>query len=311
MVSSWAFVRAGKSRRWLAAFLRNSWGLSDQRVYRTDSFPGRRCRYQRLVLDAATGDPMTEVRVTVRMTKSGRLDLEYPATTEAATNKLFRAARFKLPEPGRWQLQVEVGGLDGPAVIGGEVDAAEPLPALAGDVAVDMLARRGGRGIHYSSSVVTQPSETKMIVTNYTPEDLKKLPLRAIVALSARCARRVEHLAVPEDDDPETQRCRAAVSNAIRLTENSRAARRVRPQNPSSPRSNRVGRSQMPISCGIAALATIETAARAATNALHVLDLRNEAEASRRPGCAKADPLLNLADVTADLTAQSCLHRGF
>jgi hypothetical protein len=59
-----------------------------------------------------------------------------------------------------------------------------------------------------------------MIITNYAPEDLKKLPLRAIVALSARCARRVEHLAVPEDDDPETQRCRAAVSNAIRLTEN-------------------------------------------------------------------------------------------
>jgi hypothetical protein len=71
-----------------------------------------------------------------------------------------------------------------------------------------------------------------MIITNYAPEDLKKLPLRAIVALSARCARRVEHLAVPEDDDPETQRCRAAVSNAIRLTEKSRAARRVRPQNP-------------------------------------------------------------------------------
>ena len=81
-----------------------------------------------LVLDAATGDPVTEVQVTVRMTKSGRLDLEYPATTEAATNKLFRAARFKLPEPGRWQLQVEIGGLDGPAVIGGEVDVAEPLP---------------------------------------------------------------------------------------------------------------------------------------------------------------------------------------
>ena len=58
-----------------------------------------------------------------------------------------------------------------------------------------------------------------MIVTNYTPEDLKKLPLRAIVALSFRCARRVEHLAVPDDDHPETQRCRAAVSNAIRLTE--------------------------------------------------------------------------------------------
>jgi hypothetical protein len=81
-----------------------------------------------LVLDAATGSPRTEAQVTVRMTKSGRLALEYPATTEAATNKLFRAARFKLPEPGRWHLEVEIGGQDGPAVIGGEVDAAEPLP---------------------------------------------------------------------------------------------------------------------------------------------------------------------------------------
>ena len=56
-----------------------------------------------------------------------------------------------------------------------------------------------------------------MIVTNYT-EDLKKLPLRAIVALAARCARRVEHLALLPDDHPETDRCRRP-SNAIRLAE--------------------------------------------------------------------------------------------
>ena len=59
------------------------------------------------------------------------------------------------------------------------------------------------------------------------------------------------------------------------------------------------------------ALATIETAARAATNALHVLELRKEAEASRRPGPGKVDPLLNLADVTADLTAQSAFTAAF
>ncbi len=71
---------------------------------------------------------MTQVRVTVRMTKPGGPALEYPATTEAATNKLFRAAQFELPEPGRWELQVRVEGPHGPAVIGGEVEAAEPLP---------------------------------------------------------------------------------------------------------------------------------------------------------------------------------------
>jgi hypothetical protein len=33
-----------------------------------------------------------------------------------------------------------------------------------------------------------------MFVTNYTPEDLNKLPLRAIVALIARCARKLLRL---------------------------------------------------------------------------------------------------------------------
>jgi hypothetical protein len=81
-----------------------------------------------LVQDASTGDPMTQVRVIDRMTKSGRRELEYPATTEAATNKLFRAAQFELPEPGRWEMQVQVEGLHGLAMIGGEVEAAERLP---------------------------------------------------------------------------------------------------------------------------------------------------------------------------------------
>lgn len=62
------------------------------------------------------------------MTRSGGLALEYPATTAAATNKLFRAAQFELPGTGRWALQVRVDGRDGPAAIAGEVDAAEPLP---------------------------------------------------------------------------------------------------------------------------------------------------------------------------------------
>jgi hypothetical protein len=81
-----------------------------------------------LVQDASTGDPMTPVKVTVRMTKPGRLALEYPATIEAATNKLFRAAQFELPESGRWEMQVEVEGSHGLAVLGGEAEAAEPLP---------------------------------------------------------------------------------------------------------------------------------------------------------------------------------------
>jgi hypothetical protein len=80
-----------------------------------------------LVQDASTGNPMTQVQVRVRMTKSGRPALEYPATSETATNKLLDAAQFELPEPGRWQMLVQVEGLHGLALIAGEVQAAEPL----------------------------------------------------------------------------------------------------------------------------------------------------------------------------------------
>jgi hypothetical protein len=81
-----------------------------------------------LVQDSVTGSPMPHARVTVRMTKIGHAALEYPATHETATNKLFRAAQFELPGPGRWEMQVHVEGSHGRAVIGGEVEAAEPLP---------------------------------------------------------------------------------------------------------------------------------------------------------------------------------------
>jgi hypothetical protein len=81
-----------------------------------------------LVQDSLTGEPMPHARVTVCMTKLGRPALAYPATSEAATNKLFRAAQFELPQPGRWEMQVQVEGLHGLAVIGGTVEAAEPLP---------------------------------------------------------------------------------------------------------------------------------------------------------------------------------------
>ena len=58
-----------------------------------------------------------------------------------------------------------------------------------------------------------------MTVTNLTADDLKKLPLRAIVAFAARCARRVEHLAVLEVDHPEAARWNAAIAEAIRVAE--------------------------------------------------------------------------------------------
>jgi len=82
-----------------------------------------------LVQDALTGEPTDpRPRVTVRMTKPGQLALEYPATTEAATNKLLHATQFELPDAGRWDMEVQVEGLHGPAVIGCELEAVKPLP---------------------------------------------------------------------------------------------------------------------------------------------------------------------------------------
>jgi hypothetical protein len=83
-----------------------------------------------LVQDAATGAHVPAARVTIRLTPAGRRGpvLEYPATEEAATNKLFRAAVFELPSAGRWEVEVRVEGPGGAARVRCEVEAGEPLP---------------------------------------------------------------------------------------------------------------------------------------------------------------------------------------
>jgi hypothetical protein len=58
-----------------------------------------------------------------------------------------------------------------------------------------------------------------MIKTRYTAEDLKKLPLRAIVAFAARCARRVESISQSSVSNPQQEDRRMAIDNAIRLAE--------------------------------------------------------------------------------------------
>ena len=58
-----------------------------------------------------------------------------------------------------------------------------------------------------------------MIKTQYTAEDLKILPLRAMVAFAARCARRVESIAQLPTGHPQREAHRVAVDNAIRLAE--------------------------------------------------------------------------------------------
>src|SRR5437867_1906595 len=115
-----------------------------------------------------------------------------------------------------------------------------------------------------------------MIVTNYTAEDLKKLPLRAIVAFAARCARRVEPLALLPDDHPEKERCRSAVGDAIRLAED--FARGL----PCTSLESVLG--EVEASRAVAAgevvresaMAAVVRAAHAAASALRALDLRDE-----------------------------------
>jgi hypothetical protein len=143
-----------------------------------------------------------------------------------------------------------------------------------------------------------------MIVTKYTPEDLKKLPLRAMVALAARCARRVENLALPPDDHPEAQRCRAAAVSAIQLAED--CARGL--PCPSLEAVVREIESCRAVAAGDfvreSAMETLVLAAHAAATALRASDLRGVPAEPHMFGAAKPNPFPHLADITADLVAR-------
>jgi len=83
-----------------------------------------------LVQAAATGEPVPEAQVTLKATQRDPPGVAIcsPATTEAATNKLFYAATFELPEPGWYALEVSIDGALGQAEARFEMEAAEPLP---------------------------------------------------------------------------------------------------------------------------------------------------------------------------------------
>jgi hypothetical protein len=82
------------------------------------------------VQDAETGQPAPDVSVTISVSRVGPSQprVRYPATPEAATNKLYRAAQFELPAAGRWRLEIAVDGPRGPAQVQVDVEAAEALP---------------------------------------------------------------------------------------------------------------------------------------------------------------------------------------
>ena len=84
-----------------------------------------------LVQEVATGELASEVQVTIKAVRSGSsgVAFHHPATTEAATNKLYYAAIFDLPEPGWYSVEVFIDGVLGKAQVRFEVEAAEPLPS--------------------------------------------------------------------------------------------------------------------------------------------------------------------------------------
>ena len=83
-----------------------------------------------LVQDASTGEPASDVQVTIKAVQRGSpgTAIHHPATTEAATNKLYYAATFDLPEPGWYSLEVSIAGALGEAQVHFALEAAEPLP---------------------------------------------------------------------------------------------------------------------------------------------------------------------------------------
>src|SRR5262245_49790826 len=83
-----------------------------------------------LVQEADSGALVPEVQVTVSAAPRGRPGtfVSNSATTEAAANKLYRAAVFELPEPGWWEIEVAIEGGRGSAHVRFALEAADRPP---------------------------------------------------------------------------------------------------------------------------------------------------------------------------------------
>jgi hypothetical protein len=85
-----------------------------------------------LVQDADTGQPSSSGLALVLLAHPANRAsdiISAPATADAATNKLLRAARFEFTAAGRWHVDVVMPALGRAAPIGFDVDVAEPLPS--------------------------------------------------------------------------------------------------------------------------------------------------------------------------------------
>jgi hypothetical protein len=144
-----------------------------------------------------------------------------------------------------------------------------------------------------------------MIVPNISTEDLKKLPLRAIVALAARCARRVQSLSLPPDDHhPDMDRCRTRVDGAIGLAED---FAKGSPCGAAPPVIREVEACRAIAPCESVretALAAVVWTAHAAAAAMEGLGLRDLPAEVSVTGEREPDAFPQLANVAADLAAR-------
>ena len=146
-----------------------------------------------------------------------------------------------------------------------------------------------------------------MIVPNISTEDLKKLPLRAIVALAARCVRRVQSLCLPPDDHPDMDRCRTAVDGAIRLAEDFAKGSPCRAVPPVIEEIEACRAIAPGESVRETALAAVVWTAHAAAAAMEGLGLRDVPAEVSVTGEREPNAFPQLANVAADLAAREAL----
>jgi hypothetical protein len=143
-----------------------------------------------------------------------------------------------------------------------------------------------------------------MNIPQYTAQDLKKLPLRAIVALAARCARRVEHIALLPDGHPECDSCRQAVSDALGLAEDFVRGQPCLSSDSVIRAVEKCRDAAQEASARQNALAAVVQAAYAAASAMTTVDIRSQpAERDMLGHTHEPVPLDHLKDATADLAA--------
>jgi hypothetical protein len=84
-----------------------------------------------LVQSAKSEVPMLDLPVTIHVYPQGDPQRRSggSATTEAATNKLFRAIQLDLSQPGGWHVEVVVDSPQGPMRVETDLEVGPPLPS--------------------------------------------------------------------------------------------------------------------------------------------------------------------------------------